>query len=279
MTDEGNRKREESLRVFSQAATIYDRVGPGIFSHFGQRLVDVAEIAAGANVLDVAAGRGALLIPAAAKVGANGHVTGIDFSPDMVRETAKDIEGQALYQAKIRHMDAEQMTFADESFDRVVCGFALWMFAEPVRFLQEFYRVLRRGGRVALSTWAKDNPSQTWCHAVLRPFVPAPAPNLLATKDDLKFDTPLQLETALRLAGFADIQITVEEKDFVYPSEEQYWSSLWSSGLRRQLEKMTADSLEAAKSEVIRKFQAFKQPDGFHKLNRALFAIGTKTAS
>lgn len=31
MTDEGNRKREESLRVFSQAATIYDRIGPGLF--------------------------------------------------------------------------------------------------------------------------------------------------------------------------------------------------------------------------------------------------------
>jgi hypothetical protein len=57
MTDEGNRKREESLRVFSQAATIYDRVGPGIFSHFGQRLVDVGEIIAGTNVLDVAAER------------------------------------------------------------------------------------------------------------------------------------------------------------------------------------------------------------------------------
>ncbi len=94
MTDEGNRKREESLRVFSQAATIYDRIGPGIFSYFGQRLVDLAEIKAGANVLDVAAGRGALLFPAAAKVGPNGHVTGIDFSPDMVRETAKDIESQ-----------------------------------------------------------------------------------------------------------------------------------------------------------------------------------------
>jgi len=279
MTDEGNRKRAENLRIFSQAATIYDRVGPEIFSHFGRRLVDVADIAASAKVLDVAAGRGALLIPAAAKVGPTGHVTAIDFSPDMVRETAKDIEGQALYHAEIRHMDAEQMTFADESFDRVVCGFALWMFAEPARVLREFYRVLRRGGQVALSTWAADNPSQTWCHEVLRPFVPAPAPNLLAPKDDLKFDSPLQLETALRLAGFAEIQITVEEKDFVYRSEEQYWSSLWSAGFRRQLEKMTGDVLEEAKREVIRKFQAFKQPDGFHKLNRALFAIGTKAAS
>jgi hypothetical protein len=31
MTDEGNRKREESLRVFSQAATIYDRIGREFF--------------------------------------------------------------------------------------------------------------------------------------------------------------------------------------------------------------------------------------------------------
>jgi len=133
MTDEGERKREESLRVFSQAATIYDRIGPGSFSHFGRRLVDLAEIEAGANVLDVAAGRGALLFPAAARVGANGHVTAIDFSPDMVRETAKDIESRKLNHAEIRQMDAEQMTFSDASFDRVVCGFALWMFAEPAR--------------------------------------------------------------------------------------------------------------------------------------------------
>src|SRR6185436_4342897 len=273
MTDEGNRKRGESLRVFSQAATIYDRVGPGIFSYFGQRLVDVAEISAGANVLDVAAGRGALLFPAAAKVGPAGHVTAIDFSPDMVRETAKDIESRKLHHAEICQMDAEQVTFADGSFDWVVCGFALWMFAEPSRVLREFYRVLRRGGRLALSTWAADNPSQTWCHEVLRPFVPGPAPASMATKDDLKFDTPLQLETALRLAGVADHQIPVEEKEFVYRSEEQYWSSLWSSGFRRQLEKMAPNSLEEAKSEVIRKFQAFKQPDGFHKVHRALFAI------
>ena len=278
MTDERDRKREESLRVFSQAATIYDRIGPGIFSHFGQRLVDIAEIAAGANVLDVAAGRGALLFPAAAKVGSNGHVTGIDFSPDMVRETAKDIESRKLPHAEIRQMDAEQMTFSDASFDRVLCGFALWMFAEPARVLQEFYRVLRRSGRVALSTWAADNPFQVWCHEVLRPYVPAPASSGLTPKDDPKFDTPLQIKTALQRAGFADIQITVDEKEFVYASEEQYWQSLWSAGIRRQLEKMTPAVLEKAKSDVFQKLQTVKRPDGFHKLNRALFAVGTKTA-
>jgi hypothetical protein len=42
---------------------------------------------------------------------------------------------------------------------------------------------------------------------------------------------------------------------------------------------MTPALLDQAKREVFRKLHAFKQPDGFHKLNRALFAIGTKTAS
>jgi ubiquinone/menaquinone biosynthesis C-methylase UbiE len=239
--------------------------------------VDVAEIAAGANVLDVAAGRGALLFPAAAKVGPTGHVTAIDFSPDMVRETAKDIESRKLSHAEIRQMDAERMTFSDASFDRVLCGFALWMFAEPARVLQEFYRVLRRGGRVALSTWSVDNPFQLWCNEVLRPYAPAPT-STAASKDDPKFDTPSQLDTALHQAGFQNIGITVEENDFVYASEEQYWQSLWSAGIRRQLEKMTPVLLDQAKSEVFRKLHAIKKPDGFHKVNRALVAVGTKTA-
>ena len=278
MADKTVDKKEESLRVFSQAATIYDQVGPQIFSYFGQRLVDLADLDLGDKVLDVAAGRGALLFPIAEKIGPTGHVTAIDFSPDMVRETAKDIADRKLSHAEIRQVDAEQMNLPNASFDWVMCGFTLWMFAEPTRLLQEFYRVLRRGGRVALSTWAADNPSQTWCNEVLRPFVYAPTAKDFPAKIDVRFDTPLQLETALRQAGFGDIQVSVQEKDFVYTDGEQYWASLWSAGFRRQLEKMTPDLLEQAKNELLQKFQKFKKPDGFHKLNRALFAFGTKPA-
>jgi O-methyltransferase/aklanonic acid methyltransferase len=214
----------------------------------------------------------------AEKVGPTGRIMAIDFSPDMVRETAKDIENRKLSHAEIRQMDAEQMNLPDASFDWVMCGFALWMFAEPAHVLQEFYRVLKRGGRVALSTWAADNPSQSWCNEVLRPFVYAPSAKELPAKFDSRFDTPLQLETVLRQAGFTDTQISIEEKDFVYADEEQYWSSLWSSGWRRQLEKMTPELLEQARSAVVQKLQNFKKPDGFHKLNRVLFAFGTKPA-
>jgi ubiquinone/menaquinone biosynthesis C-methylase UbiE len=153
-----------------------------------------------------------LLFPAAAKVGASGHVTAIDFSPDMVRETAKDIEIQKLHHAEIRQMDAEQMTFSDASFDQVLCGFALWMFAEPARVLEEFYRVLNPGGCVGISTWAASN--QAWCNEVLRSYAPAPVSKAAVKKDDSRFDTTVQLETALREAGFSDHQSYRRRKRF-----------------------------------------------------------------
>jgi ubiquinone/menaquinone biosynthesis C-methylase UbiE len=277
MADEGNAKRDESRRVFSQAASTYDRIGPRIFSHFGQRHRPCRNCS-GAKVLDVAAGRGALLFPAAAKVGLGGHVIGIDFSPDMVRETVGDIERQKLRNAEMRQMDAERMNFSDASFDWVLCGFALWMFAQPSPVLREFWRVLKSGGRVGLSTWAADNPFQNWCNQVLRSYAPARPSKATTPKDEARFDTPMQLETALRQAGFMDIQITVEEKDFVYAREEDLWQSLWSTGVRRQLEKMTPAALDQAKSDVFQKLQAVKKPDGFHRVNRALFAFGTKPA-
>jgi hypothetical protein len=67
-SDVAQRKQKVS-GVFSQVAVTYDRVGPRFFSHFGRRLVALAQIPGGAHVLDVATGRGAVLFPAAECVG------------------------------------------------------------------------------------------------------------------------------------------------------------------------------------------------------------------
>ena len=80
--------------VFSRAAATYDRIGPRFFAYFGQRLVAQAHLAPGAAVLDVAAGRGAVLFPAAQQVSPGGRVIGIDLSADMVRETTADIHAR-----------------------------------------------------------------------------------------------------------------------------------------------------------------------------------------
>lgn len=68
-------------RVFDRAAPTYDAVAGAYHDYFGSRLVALAGLRAGDAVLDVGRGRGAVLLPAATKVGPSGRVSGIDLSP------------------------------------------------------------------------------------------------------------------------------------------------------------------------------------------------------
>lgn len=266
-------KEEEVVGVFSRAAATYDRIGPRYFAHFGRRLVERAHIAPGATVLDVAAGRGAVLFPAAQQVGPRGRVVGIDLSPEMVRETVAEIQGAGQPNAEMLLMDAEELRFPDASFDCVLSGFSLWFFPQPPRALAELFRVLKPEGRIGITTWAKDCPTNGWTIRAVRQYLP---PQRDQGPQPSRFDTPPILEAALQQAGFKAVEIIAEDADFTYTNEEEWWSSLWSSGIRRFLEQMTAPVLQECKADMLRKIQDFKQPDGIHAVRRALLAVGNK---
>jgi ubiquinone/menaquinone biosynthesis C-methylase UbiE len=272
MGDEQRRAEAGIVGVFSRAAATYDRIGPQVFAYFGEWLTGCAQLARGDTVLDVAAGRGAVMFPAARRVGPNGHVIGIDLSAAMVSETAVDIRNADLPQIEVRQMDAEHLDFPDAAFGAVLCGFALWFFPHPEQALREFLRVLRPGGRVLLTTWAEDCPFLSWCHNELSACLPAQAP----PRQQRRFDTPARLELALREAGFARIETRVEEADFIYADEEEWWQMLWAGGIRSRLEALAEPVLERVKTEMVEKVQALKQPDGIHTRWRAVLAIGLK---
>jgi len=77
--------KQSVSKIFDGAAPTYGQVGPAFFSHFGRRLVDIAGIPGGSQVIDIATGRGEVLFPAAESVGLDGKVTGIDLSKIMVQ--------------------------------------------------------------------------------------------------------------------------------------------------------------------------------------------------
>lgn len=163
-------KKAEIKYIFNTVSPIFDTIGPKYFTYFGEHLVDLTEIKEGDKVLDVATGRGALLFPAAKKVRDNGEVIGIDIAQGMVRETSAEIEKRHIINAKIFEMDAENLCFPDETFDHVLCGFAIFFFPDYKAALNEFMRVLKDGGGLGLTTFYREDEEILWVHELMQKY-------------------------------------------------------------------------------------------------------------
>ena len=135
--------------------------------------------------------------------------------------------------------------------------------------------MLKPGGRLGLTTWAEDSPIHKLNRQAMSPHMPAPSGGA-SRVDKQRFDTREQLDAALRQAGFREPGITAEDHDFVIAEAETLWEELWTTGIRRHLEKMTAPALEQVKADYCQKLQALRQPDGIHAVYRALFAFAAK---
>jgi ubiquinone/menaquinone biosynthesis C-methylase UbiE len=284
MDSEASAKKQALQGVFNRAASTY--AGIRYFPLLGQWLVDMAQIPAGAHVLDVACGRGAVLFPAARAVGPHGQVTGIDLSDSMAQETGAAIRQLGLTQASALQMDAEQLDFPDASFDYVLCGFSLQFFPHLERALSEFRRVLRSpesltgrspdapsgkpAGRVAVSTWGGDDPRWGWFDELRQAY------GAMVKLGSQSLDQPDDLFARFSRAGFTNIQTSTRELDMVYADEEEWWMMQWSISVRAGLEKLGPERLAQFKAEVFERMQAQKQADGFHDLLQAHCTLAIK---
>lgn len=136
-------------QVSKSAAEIYDEFFvPALFGQWAKPLCDAAGVATSTEVLDVACGTGATTREAARRAGTGGRVVGLDRNGgmlDLARSRSTAIEWtEAL---------AEALPFDDNTFDTVLCQFGLMFFDDRRKAMSEMVRVLRPGGRIALSVW------------------------------------------------------------------------------------------------------------------------------
>ena len=109
-------------------------------------LVDQLHLRPGDSVLDVCTGTASLLVPLQEKVGADGHVVGLDFSPGMLnvaRGKTRSFANICLVEA-----DAGCLPFNDCTFDAVTCSHAFYELKGETqgRALAEIHRVLKPNG-------------------------------------------------------------------------------------------------------------------------------------
>lgn len=266
MSDAAAARKAQTRQQFNALADAYDG-GAGCFRHFGGRLVEAAGVAPGQRVLDIASGRGAVLFPAAERVGPSGEAIGIDIADEMARAANEEAARQGIA-ARVRVMDAEALDFPDASFDRVLCGFGVMFFPDQHNAMAECRRVLKPGGVIGLSTWRSAQTAEL--EPPLRAVGVAPplAPGWITEPD--------VLSRLLSDAGFAEVRVTADTQPFRYAAVEDYWQSARGTGMRGALDALPPDKAASARAALEARLDPYRRPDGYHVPCTALLAVGRR---
>jgi len=187
-----------------------------VFERFSRDALALAPTHAGARVLDVAAGPGTLTLLAAE---AGRSVSAIDFSPEMVKNLKRRLNGAQLG-ADVRVGDGQELPWGDAEFDAVFSMFGLMFFPDRARGFRELFRTLKPGGTAVVSSWAPFHGIFASIMAAMREVLP-----------DIPFGTgkgplgePAEFAAEFSAAGFGDVKVSPVTHRWNAESPAEVWA-------------------------------------------------------
>ncbi len=265
------------------AAEAWHRWGPTLRSWLGpatERMLDLAGVASGSRVLDVAAGAGDQTLLAAERVGPGGSVLATDLSGAILEFAAREARRAGRSNVTTRVMDGEQLELADESFDVVMSRVGLIYFPDQQRALFEMRRVLVPGGRVAAIVYgpADKNGFFSVPASIIRRLAKL-GPPLPGQPGPFSLGSPGVAEEALRRAGFRDVRaetlpapLRMNSADECLRFEKESFGAL-----HQMLSSLDPPGRDAAWAEVGGALRAFEDAKGgFAGPCELVLVVGTK---
>jgi SAM-dependent methyltransferase len=248
----------------------YDEVSRSIADAI-EHAVERVQPRAGERILDLATGTGwASRVLAQRFPGV--LVTGADIAEQMLdhaRSTASSLKLNIDY----RHADAEQLPFADGLFDGVVSTFGVMFAGKPEAATAELGRVIKKGGRLVLSTWRHDS-NLFHMFGVMKKFMPPPA----SPAPPSPFEWGKQERLRELLGAEFDLEFEEGENHYRYASGEQAWN-LWVNhyGPSKTLAANLDDARRAEfKQAMIDWHETFPSALGFDQPRRYVITRGVR---
>jgi ubiquinone/menaquinone biosynthesis C-methylase UbiE len=222
-------EQQELRKAWDGIAAGYDRFVTPSHLWLGHEAATRAGVGRGQRFLDVAAGSGALAIPAA-RLGA--RVLATDLSPAMVERLAARAREEQLEGFECRVMDGHDLELESNTFDVAGSQFGVMLFPDLPRALAELARVTKPGGRVLLVVFGP--PTQVEFLGFFVGAIQAVVPGFAGLPLDpppLPFQVaaPEKLRAALAAAGLREIRVDHVTERLEVGSGSELWDWVTSS--------------------------------------------------
>ena len=239
-------------------------------------LVELAAPPPGGRLLDVGTGTGIVLEHAAGLLGPDGLAVGTDLSVQMVLagHTARPT-------VRLAAADAVDLPFRGETFDVVTANFVIFHFPHPDTALFDMIRVLKTGGRLAVTTWGPNDDEFTKAWNELA-FEMVGQEIIQSAYDEVmphraRFADKHKLEEALRDAGLHPVRVEPREYKLGL-SREDYLEGRAGSVSGRFIKDMLGDEGWASFYERVRAVFEERFPELLTDFRDVLVAVGTKAS-
>jgi SAM-dependent methyltransferase len=231
----------------------------GDYSAVGTRLLATAELLceavdlrAGERVLDVACGNGNAALAAARRFC---QVTGIDYVPSLLERARRRADAEGL-EVTFREADAEDLPFADGSFDAVLSTCGAMFAPDQERTASELLRVCRPGGRIGMVNWTPDSYVGELFRAIGRHLPPPPG-----VRPPVEWGS----EQRLRELFGPEVAISAPRRSFLwrFPSPEhqaEFFATFYGPA-NRALAALGGDGASALKAEMVETVRRFNVSD------------------
>lgn len=192
-----------------------------------------AEIREGQTVLDLGCGVGFECLAASRMVGPEGQVIGVDMTPEMIKKARENALAAGFQNVRFVLAEIENLPLPAESVDLVISNCVINLSPDKERVFREAFRVLRPGGKLAISdvVLVRELPEE------IKPDLTAYAGCLSGAV--MKTDYLKLIEKA----GFAEVEVKEETPYFLYPSKGEQDLQELSSSTRVESPEVLALSL------------------------------------
>ncbi len=234
--------------------------------HVAEWLVANVRARDGDTILDLAGGPGEVGFLVASHIGPSGRLIETDFAPQMVDVARRRADALGLSNVETRVLDAEKMDLADDSVDGIICRWGFMLMLDPRAALSECRRVLKDGGRLALSVWGgpDKNPWVTVTGMTMIQMGHQPGGDPFGPGGMFSMADHHTLRSMLRDAGFDDVTIEEMPVDWSYGSFEEAWEfmSEVAGAIATLVKTLPPDEVEKLKIALEENVESFRTAEG-----------------